>query len=56
MINRRDFLIDSARAMAGASLLGSSLAFTAGNPGQTLLHCHQLDHMDSGFMMLFDYA
>lgn len=41
-------------------LLGSGtkteVVFTADNPGKTLFHCHQQDHMDSGFMMLFDYA
>jgi FtsP/CotA-like multicopper oxidase with cupredoxin domain len=26
------------------------------NPGNTLFHCHQQDHMDSGFMALFRYA
>jgi FtsP/CotA-like multicopper oxidase with cupredoxin domain len=30
--------------------------FTAANPGDTLLHCHQQDHMDNGFMMLFRYV
>jgi FtsP/CotA-like multicopper oxidase with cupredoxin domain len=30
--------------------------FTADNPGRTLFHCHQQDHMDSGFMMLIEYA
>lgn len=30
--------------------------FTADNPGDTLLHCHQQDHMDRGFMMVFHYA
>jgi len=30
--------------------------FTADNPGMTLFHCHQQDHMDLGFMMLFRYA
>lgn len=34
----------------------TEVAFTADNPGKTLFHCHQQDHMDSGFMMLFDYA
>ena len=29
---------------------------TADNPGPTLFHCHQQDHMDMGFMMLFHYA
>jgi FtsP/CotA-like multicopper oxidase with cupredoxin domain len=28
----------------------------ANNPGNTLFHCHQQDHMDSGFMALFQYA
>jgi FtsP/CotA-like multicopper oxidase with cupredoxin domain len=28
----------------------------ANNPGNTLFHCHQQDHMDSGFMALFRYA
>lgn len=28
----------------------------ANNPGSTLFHCHQQDHMDSGFMTLFRYA
>ncbi len=28
----------------------------ANNPGNTLFHCHQQDHMDSGFMTLFRYA
>jgi FtsP/CotA-like multicopper oxidase with cupredoxin domain len=26
------------------------------NPGNTLFHCHQQDHMDMGFMALFKYA
>jgi len=30
--------------------------FTADNPGVTLFHCHQQNHMDEGFMMLFHYA
>jgi FtsP/CotA-like multicopper oxidase with cupredoxin domain len=30
--------------------------FTANNPGLTLFHCHQQNHMDDGFMMLFRYA
>jgi FtsP/CotA-like multicopper oxidase with cupredoxin domain len=28
--------------------------FTAGMPGKTLFHCHLQDHMDAGFMMLFE--
>jgi FtsP/CotA-like multicopper oxidase with cupredoxin domain len=30
--------------------------FLANNPGRTLFHCHQQDHMDRGFMMVFRYA
>ncbi|SNS81863.1 Multicopper oxidase with three cupredoxin domains (includes cell division protein FtsP and spore coat protein CotA) [Granulicella rosea] len=30
--------------------------FVADNPGDTLFHCHQQDHMDRGFMMVFKYA
>lgn len=30
--------------------------FTANDPGATLFHCHQQDHMDMGFMMLFRYV
>lgn len=33
-----------------------SVEFVANNPGQTLLHCHQQNHMDLGFMMVFHYA
>ncbi len=34
----------------------TEVVFTANNPGSTLFHCHQQDHMDSGFMMLFNYV
>jgi FtsP/CotA-like multicopper oxidase with cupredoxin domain len=34
----------------------TEVEFTADNPGPTLFHCHQQNHMDLGFMMLFDYA
>jgi FtsP/CotA-like multicopper oxidase with cupredoxin domain len=30
--------------------------FVADDPGATLFHCHQQNHMDAGFMMLFRYA
>ncbi len=33
-----------------------AVEFTADDPGNTLFHCHQQDHMDMGFMMLFRYA
>jgi FtsP/CotA-like multicopper oxidase with cupredoxin domain len=34
----------------------TTVEFTANHPGNTLFHCHQQDHMDNGFMMLFRYA
>ena len=34
----------------------AEVEFTADNPGATLFHCHQQNHMDSGFMMLLEYA
>jgi FtsP/CotA-like multicopper oxidase with cupredoxin domain len=34
----------------------SEVEFTAEHPGNTLFHCHQQDHMDRGFMMVFRYA
>ena len=34
----------------------SEVEFVANNPGRTLFHCHQQDHMDRGFMMVFRYA
>jgi FtsP/CotA-like multicopper oxidase with cupredoxin domain len=34
----------------------AEVEFTANNPGPTLFHCHQQDHMDLGFMLLFNYA
>jgi FtsP/CotA-like multicopper oxidase with cupredoxin domain len=34
----------------------AEVEFIANNPGPTLFHCHQQDHMDLGFMMLFNYA
>ena len=30
--------------------------FIANNPGPTLFHCHQQNHMDLGFMLLLNYA
>ncbi len=32
------------------------VAFIANNPGPTLFHCHQQNHMDFGFMLLLNYA
>jgi FtsP/CotA-like multicopper oxidase with cupredoxin domain len=34
----------------------AEVEFTANNPGASLFHCHQQNHMDFGFMMLFQYA
>ena len=34
----------------------TDVEFTADDPGLTLFHCHQQNHMDMGFMMLFRYA
>jgi len=34
----------------------AEVEFTANHPGATLFHCHQQNHMDLGFMLLFDYA
>ncbi len=34
----------------------AEIEFVADNPGKTLFHCHQQDHMDRGFMMVFPYA
>jgi FtsP/CotA-like multicopper oxidase with cupredoxin domain len=34
----------------------AEVEFNADNPGSTLFHCHQQNHMDLGFMMLFQYG
>ena len=34
----------------------AEVEFVANNPGRTLFHCHQQNHMDRGFMMVFRYA
>ena len=34
----------------------AEVEFVADQPGRTLFHCHQQDHMDMGFMVLFDYV
>lgn len=33
-----------------------AVEFIANHPGDTLFHCHQQNHMDYGFMLLFHYA
>jgi FtsP/CotA-like multicopper oxidase with cupredoxin domain len=45
----KDVVIVEAGTKVEADLLAT-------NPGNTLFHCHQQDHMDSGFMALFRYA
>lgn len=45
----KDVVIVKAGTKAEADLV-------ADNPGNTLFHCHQQDHMDAGFMTLFRYA
>ncbi|WP_433964117.1 multicopper oxidase domain-containing protein [Tunturiibacter gelidiferens] len=46
---RKDVLLVPAKSTA-------EVEFVADNPGRTLFHCHQQDHMDRGFMMVFRYA
>lgn len=45
----KDVVIVEAKTKVEADLV-------AQNPGKTLFHCHQQDHMDMGFMTLFDYV
>ncbi|HEY3990477.1 MAG TPA: multicopper oxidase family protein [Acidobacteriaceae bacterium] len=44
---------DTILVMAGTDV---DVELIANHPGPTLFHCHQQDHMDMGFMMLFRYA
>jgi FtsP/CotA-like multicopper oxidase with cupredoxin domain len=46
---RKDVVLVAAKTAA-------EVEFVADNPGKTLFHCHQQDHMDRGFMMVFRYA
>jgi FtsP/CotA-like multicopper oxidase with cupredoxin domain len=46
---RKDVILVPAKTTA-------EVEFVANNPGRTLFHCHQQDHMDRGFMMVFRYA
>jgi FtsP/CotA-like multicopper oxidase with cupredoxin domain len=46
---RKDVVLVSAKST-------TEVEFVADNPGKTLFHCHQQDHMDRGFMMVFRYA
>jgi FtsP/CotA-like multicopper oxidase with cupredoxin domain len=49
----RGVLKDVVLVPAGAEV---DVEFTANHPGATLFHCHQQDHMDRGFMMVFRYV
>jgi FtsP/CotA-like multicopper oxidase with cupredoxin domain len=68
-IDSADMPIDSTNGSATVDLHGvikdvvlvdaqtiAEVEFTADQPGKTLFHCHQQNHMDLGFMMLFDYV
>jgi FtsP/CotA-like multicopper oxidase with cupredoxin domain len=44
----KDVVVVEAKSKVEADLVAS-------NPGNTLFHCHQQDHMDQGFMALFRY-
>ncbi len=46
---QKDVVIVEAGTKVEADLIAS-------NPGDTLFHCHQQDHMNEGFMTLFRYA
>ncbi|HMF65942.1 MAG TPA: multicopper oxidase domain-containing protein, partial [Edaphobacter sp.] len=46
----RGILKDTLLVSAGTE---AEVEFTADRPGLSLFHCHQQDHMDMGFMMLF---
>jgi FtsP/CotA-like multicopper oxidase with cupredoxin domain len=48
--------IDKANVSSLTMESRAEVEFTASNPGRTLFHCHQQNHMDLGFMMLFDYV
>ena len=47
----RGILKDTVLVKAGTE---AEVEFTANAPGLSLFHCHQQDHMDMGFMMLFE--
>jgi FtsP/CotA-like multicopper oxidase with cupredoxin domain len=49
----RGLIKDTVVVAAGTEV---EVELIADNPGPTLFHCHQQDHMDMGFMMLFRYA
>jgi FtsP/CotA-like multicopper oxidase with cupredoxin domain len=65
-LHRHNFELVSIRGVASSGVHKDVVMVEAGttveadlvaaNPGNTLFHCHQQDHMDAGFMTLFKYA
>jgi FtsP/CotA-like multicopper oxidase with cupredoxin domain len=59
-LHRHVFALSDCGVMKDTVLVPSkqeiAVELTANDPGKTLFHCHQQDHMDAGFMMLFDYV
>jgi FtsP/CotA-like multicopper oxidase with cupredoxin domain len=65
-LHRHTFEVKSLEGMAMAGLMKdvvlvkakttAEVEFVAAHPGRTLFHCHQQDHMDRGFMMVFRYG
>jgi FtsP/CotA-like multicopper oxidase with cupredoxin domain len=65
-LHRHNFELVSIRGTATSGVHKDVVVVEAGttveadlipnNPGNTLFHCHQQDHMDAGFMALFRYA
>jgi FtsP/CotA-like multicopper oxidase with cupredoxin domain len=53
VIRTRGVMKDTVLVNAGADTV---VELVADDPGNTLFHCHQQNHMDLGFMMLFRYA
>jgi FtsP/CotA-like multicopper oxidase with cupredoxin domain len=49
-VETQGILKDTLLVSAGTE---AEVEFTADRPGLSLFHCHQQDHMDMGFMMLF---
>lgn len=59
-LHRHTFRLRNSGVMKDVVLVDAhstrEVEFIADNPGPTLLHCHQQNHMDLGFMMLLNYA
>lgn len=52
-IRTRGIMKDTVLVRVGAATV---VEVVADNLGKTLFHCHQQNHIDLGFMMLFRYA